>query len=448
MKKALTVIVCMVLYVSGLTAQNHSAASVDAVEQYKAAKRQVLMNARDGSLVVVKPEVYDPARYREESFLDEYGQRRPYASQEEDPSWQIEKIIVRFNGFTISMRWASECKVSQMAGLRTMLNQLSSKPFAVVVNDIARLADRLHLSDWSTLQLVRSVTQSVYGSASCPEAVASQAFMMRSLGFRIGLGAGDDGKMYLLPSFDARVRGMREYYDDGIPFNLMSGQVNSMKELLFFNQSDLAPVSLRLNVEERFYPHYSDTVKYSSSAISVSVPVNSTLKEYYRNYPSYYAGDNQLLEFYNRANLLMARDIKENVYPSLISAVNGKTYVEALDILLDFVQTAFDYQMDGDTWKDDRYFFPGEIWYYGTSDCDDKAILFSRLVRDILGLKVALVYWPGHLSCAVHLDDMEKGYNFDVSGVKYMSCDPTSPGARAGDVMEMFEDVKASLILL
>ena len=43
-------------------------------------------------------------------------------------------------------------------------------------------------------------------SASCPEAVASQAFMMRSLGFRIGLGAGDDGKMYLLPSFDAITR--------------------------------------------------------------------------------------------------------------------------------------------------------------------------------------------------------------------------------------------------
>ena len=34
-------------------------------------------------------------------------------------------------------------------------------------------------------------------------------------------------------------------------------------------------------------------------------------------------------------------------------------------------------------------------------NCEDRAILFTRIVRDLLGLKFILIYYPGHLASAV-----------------------------------------------
>ena len=34
-------------------------------------------------------------------------------------------------------------------------------------------------------------------------------------------------------------------------------------------------------------------------------------------------------------------------------------------------------------------------------NCEDRAILFTRIVRDLLGLKCILIYYPGHLASAV-----------------------------------------------
>ena len=71
-------------------------------------------------------------------------------------------------------------------------------------------------------------------------------------------------------------------------------------------------------------------------------------------------------------------------------AVAGRTELEAVNILLNLVQTAFPYAKDVDAWGMERYFFADELWRYGDGDCEDKSILFSHLVRDILGLPVAL----------------------------------------------------------
>ena len=66
-----------------------------------------------------------------------------------------------------------------------------------------------------------------------------------------------------------------------------------------------------------------------------------------------------------------------------------------------FVET-FEYKLDSEMWGvADRAFFPDETLHYPYRDCEDGAILFTRLVRDLLGLPSALVYYPGHLAAAV-----------------------------------------------
>lgn len=121
---------------------------------------------------------------------------------------------------------------------------------------------------------------------------------------------------------------------------------------------------------------------------------------------------------------------------------------EAVGILLNWVQTAFEYRYDNQVWGRDRAFFAQETLYYPYSDCEDRAILFSRLVRDLVGLDVVLLYYPGHLATAVAFSKEEKGDYLTYKQRRYVVCDPTCINAGVGRTMPNMNNQQAQIIAL
>lgn len=80
--------------------------------------------------------------------------------------------------------------------------------------------------------------------------------------------------------------------------------------------------------------------------------------------------------------------------------------------------------------------------------CEDRAILFTRLVRDLLGLKCILVYYPGHLASAVCLKQQVNGDYISLDGDVYTICDPTYIGAPVGITMPEMDNRSAKVIKL
>jgi hypothetical protein len=148
------------------------------------------------------------------------------------------------------------------------------------------------------------------------------------------------------------------------------------------------------------------------------------------------------------ANTPLNERIKKQLYPSLKKVIQGKEQLEAVEMLLNFVQTAFVYEYDDKVWGSDRAFFAEESLYYPYCDCEDRSILFSRLVRDLLGLKVLLVYYPGHLATAVCFTENVVGDYISLDNQKYVVCDPTYIGAPVGVTMPDMDNQKAKVILL
>ena len=148
------------------------------------------------------------------------------------------------------------------------------------------------------------------------------------------------------------------------------------------------------------------------------------------------------------ANTPLDSSIKQKLYPALAEAMDGKSYPEAADILLDFVQSAFVYEYDDKVWGGDRALFAEESLFYPYCDCEDRSILYSRLVRDLLGLDVILVYYPGHLATAVKFDEPLKGDYIQLGSDKYLVCDPTYVGACIGVTMPDMDNNSAKVILL
>ena len=70
-------------------------------------------------------------------------------------------------------------------------------------------------------------------------------------------------------------------------------------------------------------------------------------------------------------------------------------------------------------------------------------------MRDLLGVKAALIYYPGHLATAICFSEGKVyGDYVEVGGDKYTICDPTYIGASVGMTMPNMNNAEAEVILI
>src|SRR3972149_2063363 len=126
--------------------------------------------------------------------------------------------------------------------------------------------------------------------------------------------------------------------------------------------------------------------------------------------------------------------------------LQGKTEWEAVNILLRFVQTAFEYKTDDDQFGREKPLFVDEVLFYPASDCEDRSVLFAYLVQTLLGLDVVGLDYPAHIATAVRFTSEVAGDQVMYEGKKFVICDPTYIGADVGMCMEQFKGVVPKVI--
>ena len=138
----------------------------------------------------------------------------------------------------------------------------------------------------------------------------------------------------------------------------------------------------------------------------------------------------------------------KEMFNTLKQSIEGLDERNAVNKILNFVQTAFEYEYDDKVWGGDRVFFATETLHYPYADCEDRSILFARLVRDLVGLDVVLIYYPGHLATAVGFTQEVNGDYLTYRNKKYTVCDPTYIGAPVGRTMPGMNNQQAQVIVL
>lgn len=168
---------------------------------------------------------------------------------------------------------------------------------------------------------------------------------------------------------------------------------------------------------------------------------------------------------YNSAHIAYLNDVPMTVFPiyfaSPISIEAQKAFnekfneirqqystVQFIDIILNFVQTAFDYKTDDQQFGYEKYFYPEEVIAYPYSDCEDRSALFAWLVTTYTDAKVIGLQYEGHLATAVCFGDNTgiSGDAFAYAGKKYYVCDPTYVNATIGMTMPQFKDKMPKIV--
>jgi hypothetical protein len=121
---------------------------------------------------------------------------------------------------------------------------------------------------------------------------------------------------------------------------------------------------------------------------------------------------------------------------------------EAVGFLLAFVQKAFAYKTDEEQFGYERYFFVEEDMYYPYIDCKKRSVLFSWLVRELQGVQVIGLLYPGHMTTAVALKQVKPGYaTVSNKGKQFVIADPTYINAPLGRPMPFYANLKPTRIV-
>ena len=325
---------------------------------------------------------------------------------------------------------------------------LSGSDYNNMLADCMKLRNDLRLCDWTYLMMLRSVGDAFAGKGS-NESTLLTAFLYSQSGYKIRL-AEAANRLEMLYATN-HILYNRPYIDfDGDKFytlNKLTGNVRVCAAKFPKEQS----LSLWVANTPKINYSASNARTLTSKRyadMSVQVEVNKNLMEFYDSYPASEVGGNFMTRWAMLANTPLCDKTRNKLYPQLKQHIAGKSQLEAVNRLLNWVQTAFVYEYDDKVWGGDRAFFPDETLYYPYCDCEDRSILMSRLVRDLLGLKCILIYYPGHLAMAVNFTDDVNGDYIMLQGKKYIVCDPTYIGANAGQTMTGMDNAKATVILL
>lgn len=377
---------------------------------------------------------------------------QPVEPIEEIPQPEDEYFSFWFLGTNCKVR-LSQChkftlnKIDEVTLANAWINCAKSS-YDNVIYDCLELRKNLNLCDYAYLEMLHQLSISFIDSDP-NAATLLMSYIYSQSGYKMRLATSYD-KLFMLFSSKHIIYDQVYYSIDNDLFYPYRANVSSCRicQASFPQEQSL---SLEINKHMILTPELTKNREIKSRDypdVETIVAVNKNLIDFYSKYPASEIGNNFMSKWAMYANTPPSTQVKEMLYPSLRSSIKAKSPYESVSRLLNFVQTGFVYGYDSKIWGYDRAFFIDETLYYPYCDCEDRSILFSRLVRDLLGLKVILVYYPGHLATAVNFKEDIKGDYISLNGEKFVICDPTYIGASVGMTMPDLDNKSATVILL
>jgi len=325
--------------------------------------------------------------------------------------------------------------------------KLSTDQLDNTIRDFLEARIRMQLCDWAYLNLINTFSKAHFGKGNL--ATLTTAYIYSQSGYQMRLGR-NGNKLYLLFGSKHGIYDKGYFFIDGVNYYALENDTQKMEVCNFAFPKEQA-LSLYIPQCQLFTYLPTSIRKLSSDRykdMTFNVQVNKNLIDFYNTYPTSEINGNFMTRWAMYANTPMEQEVQKQLYPILQEKITGLNEHDAVDKLLNWVQTAFVYEYDDKVWGHDRAFFAEETLFYPYCDCEDRAILFTRLVRDLLGLKCILIYYPGHLASAVCFNQPVKGDYILLNGSKFVVCDPTYIGAPAGLTMPNMDNQSANVIIL
>ncbi len=366
----------------------------------------------------------------------------------------MEKTSIMFYNANIALEIPQKDKIKKCIltntdeqGVSMFWQQMTKNNLQSCINRLLLQQQKLNLNDWAVYEMTLNLAKTMFSDAN--RQVAATVFLMNQMEYNVKIARTDKGLACLL-AIDCTVYSTpyvkiegKKYYIflpnneqrklDGDIYSYTCNMENAVLPLdMSISKSPLLPV------KKTSSNRYVRTVNNST----VEIETNENIIDFYKNYPQ--------VEITFYANAMISHELKDNIDKYFVAMVKGQSTYQAVSVLLNYMQYGFDYATDQEQFGYEKPFFFEENFFYPKNDCEDRAILFSYLVRYILKLDVVLLDYPDHIATAVCFPE-----NFNVTGdyfihkgKKYYVCDPTYIGASVGMSQPSYINVNAKILEL
>lgn len=304
--------------------------------------------------------------------------------------------------------------------------------YEVLIDSIKIYQKELNLKDWGTVVFARDISKQIYSNDK-NRANLLAWFILSKLGYNTRIGI-KDSQIYILVPSDKTLYGVTYFTLDDIKYYAIDTIedrkfIDSIKTYdgNYPDSNKLVRVEIENpNIVEKYNPK-TFYFEYYDKKYSLKLKYDLNYVDFYKYFPQ------TELTVFTKANASNAAKIE--LIKQLGEIIKGKNEVEASHIILRFVQTAFKYKTDDEQFGYEKYLVPDETLYYPFSDCEDRSILYQYLIKNILGLDIVLLDYPGHVATAINFDSKIDGDFINFDGKKYYVADPTYINANIGMTM-------------
>lgn len=313
----------------------------------------------------------------------------------------------------------------------------SQKAASKVVPHIKDLAKRLGLNDYLTYELTAAYLDSKFPGADEASKMSAVHHLLANMGYDVRIGVTNTGSPILLIPFEQMVYGRtfvelggKRYFvftPPGVRLDVNSVRFSTCD---LPNNADLGrPMDLRLGTLN--LPEKPKEFNITDGELVLKGSVNENMMKMLYRYPQMPTED--------YAVSILSPGLRDDLVAQLKRQLGGKSEKEAVDKLLKLIHIGLPYATDDDFHGFEKPYFLEETLYYPKCDCEDRAILFTYLAWNALGLENQLIAYPGHEAAAVALKDDVEGTSYTYNGRRFYISDPTYIGAGAGECMPSFQ---------
>ncbi len=306
-----------------------------------------------------------------------------------------------------------------------------------LISNLQKTAKEMNLNDFLTYAMVKDYVVAKYPNVSSSSQMSLVHYIMANMGYNARIAMLDNEAVILIAPEQTLYS--RPYLQlDGNRYYVFQKDNNNVefsgKRIATCNLPKEANMSKKVSfvIDDLKIPYKAKSYDIAFGDIKISGEVNANL------FPILYRYPQMDIKDYAESNIYPS--LRQDIARQVQSQVSSLPQQQAVDKVLRFVQKGFEYQTDDDQFGFEKPYFFEEMLHYGKCDCEDRAVFYSYLLWNSLGVRNHIINYPGHEAVSASIDaEISNGRSYEDQGRRYYISDPTYIGSSTGMCMPSYK---------
>ncbi|SFV75971.1 hypothetical protein MNB_SM-3-920 [hydrothermal vent metagenome] len=350
---------------------------------------------------------------------------------------QNKDLVFNFFGSNIGFNYDKNIKNAKFypqnqKGIQNFFEILASSDYGDLIGDIKKVQRDLNLNDWGVYLLVHKISSSIFTNKDDQEIF--NWFVFNKLGYdvRIGLASKHIIVMYyskkVIYATPNYILNKKKFY---VISHYTKDNIGNVYSYAQNYPGATKPLDLALKTLPAFRQDMRQKVlKFQEFGVTykINLKYNQNMIDFMATYPQ--------ADYETYFNAPLDDITYISVITQLRKYINGQRASRAINFVLHFVQKSFKYEVDQEQFKREKVMFAYETLYYTHSDCEDRAVLFAYLMREMFHISVVGVKYDDHMATALYIPI--KGDSVFLHHKRFVIADPTYINANIGESMQKY----------